>query len=45
MQLLMKDRKYGDDAARKGMLSIFDMPGSSDELVNRYRNRMFNALH
>ncbi len=45
LQLLMKDRKYGDDAARKGMLSIFDMPGSSDELVNRYRNRMFNALH
>jgi putative thioredoxin len=45
MTLMRKDRKYGDDAARKGMLKIFDILGGSGELVNRYRARMFNALH
>jgi putative thioredoxin len=43
--LLQKDRAYGDDAARKGMLAIFDIFGGSGDLVNRFRNRMFNALH
>jgi putative thioredoxin len=43
--LLQKDRAYGDDRARKGMLAIFDIFGGSGELVNRFRNRMFNALH
>ncbi|OOZ35816.1 thioredoxin [Solemya velesiana gill symbiont] len=45
LKLMMKDRSYGDDTARKGMLSIFEMLGSNNEMVNRYRNRMFNALH
>jgi putative thioredoxin len=43
--LMQKDRKYGDDAARKGMLKVFDILGGSGELVSRYRARMFNALH
>jgi putative thioredoxin len=42
--LLQKDRNYGDDAARKGMLAIFDILGGGD-LVNHFRNRMFNVLH
>lgn len=45
MALMQKDRKYGDDAARKGMLRIFDILGGSGELVSRYRAQMFNALH
>ncbi len=45
MILMQKDRKYGDDAARKGMLKIFDLLGGSGELVARYRARMFNVLH
>ncbi|HIP52689.1 MAG TPA: thioredoxin [Chromatiales bacterium] len=45
LTLLQKDRGYGDDAARKGMLMIFDMLGPDDPLVARYRSRMFNALH
>ncbi len=45
LQLMQKDRAYGDDAGRKGMLEIFEILGGNDELVNRYRNRMFNALH
>ena len=45
LQLLQKDRAYGDDAARKGMLAVFDILGGSGDLAVRYRNRMFNALH
>jgi putative thioredoxin len=45
LKLMIKDRAYNDDAARKGMLAIFDMLGGGGELVNRYRNKMFNALH
>jgi putative thioredoxin len=43
--LMQSDRKYGDDAARKGMLAIFDMLGSDEPLVKTWRNRMFAALH
>ncbi|MEJ1297144.1 MAG: thioredoxin [Candidatus Sedimenticola sp. (ex Thyasira tokunagai)] len=45
LQLLCKDRSYGDDAARKGLLALFDLLGGSGELVNSYRKQMFNALH
>ncbi len=45
LTLLRKNRDYADDAARKGMLAIFEILGGNDPLVNRYRNRMFNALH
>jgi putative thioredoxin len=45
MALLRRDRHYGDDAARKGMLMVFDLLGGEGELVNRYRRQMFNALH
>jgi putative thioredoxin len=45
LTILQKDRQYGDDAARKGMLSVFEILGGAGDLVNQYRNRMFNALH
>ena len=45
LQLLQKDREYGEDAARKGMLAVFEILGGTGDLVARYRNRMFNALH
>ncbi len=44
-ELLCRDRQYGDDAARKGMLMVFDLLGGEGELVSRYRRQMFNALH
>jgi len=43
-QLMQKDRRYGDDAGRKGLLMLFEVLGS-DPLVTRYRSRMFNLLH
>ncbi len=45
LQLLQQDRKFGDDAGRLGMLALFDILGNDNELVKRYRSRMFNALH
>jgi putative thioredoxin len=45
MTLLQKDRSYGDNAAQKEMLRIFELLGGQGELVKRYRNKMFNFLH
>lgn len=42
--LLRKDRKYGDDAARKAMVQIFELLGGSGDLVTRYRAKMMSAL-
>ena len=43
--ILQKDRAYGDDAARKGMLFLLDILGPDNPLTGSYRSRMFNALH
>lgn len=45
LELLRRDRHWGDDAARKGMVQVFDLLGGQGELVNRYRRLMFTALH
>jgi putative thioredoxin len=45
MTLLQTDRSYGDNAAQKEMLRIFELLGGQGELVKRFRNRMFNFLH
>ena len=45
LTLMQKDRQYGDDAGRKGMLQVFEMLGNEGDLVKRYRSRMFNILH
>ncbi|NEX22636.1 thioredoxin [Thiorhodococcus mannitoliphagus] len=45
LELMKRDRAFEDDAGRKGMLAIFDMLDSSDELAARYRAKMMNALY
>jgi putative thioredoxin len=44
LTLMQKDRQYGDDAARKAMVQVFDMLGD-DPRVPRYRTRMMNLLY
>jgi putative thioredoxin len=44
-ELMRRDRSYGDDAGRKGMLLIFDLLGGTGEVVGRWRSRMFTAMH
>ena len=43
--LMKRDRAYGDDAGRKGMLAVFDLLGGQGELASRYRARMMTALY
>lgn len=45
LALLKRDRAFGDDAARKAMIAIFDLQGGTGELVSRYRNKMLAALY
>jgi putative thioredoxin len=44
MILLQKDRSYGDDAARKAMIQVFDILGEHP-ITAKYRGRMFGYLH
>jgi putative thioredoxin len=44
-ELMRRDRNYGDDAGRKGLLMIFDLLGGTGDLVSRWRSRMFTAMH
>ena len=45
LTLLKRDRAYGDDAARKGMVAIFSLLGGSSDLVSRYRAKMLSSLY
>ncbi|MBI1422929.1 MAG: thioredoxin [Gammaproteobacteria bacterium] len=45
LEIMKHDRKYGDDAGRKGILKVFDMLGGRGELVSRYRQKMAALLY
>lgn len=45
LEILRRDRRYRDDAGRKGLLAVFELLGNSGPLVNRFRTQMFNLLH
>jgi putative thioredoxin len=45
LELMKRDRAYGDDAGRKGMLAVYDLLGGAGDLVSHYRARMMNALY
>jgi putative thioredoxin len=44
LELMRRNRSYGDDAARKALLKVFDILGGG-ELVQRYRTRMARLLY
>lgn len=44
LQLMKKDRQFGDDAGRRGLLKVFELLGN-DPRVSRYRSRMASLLH
>ena len=44
LKLMMRDREFGDDGARKAILSIFETMGE-DPQVGVLRRRMFNMMH
>ncbi|HQU14697.1 MAG TPA: thioredoxin [Gammaproteobacteria bacterium] len=45
LDLLQRDRGFRDGAPRESMLKLFSLLGEQNELVHRYRTRMFAALH
>ena len=44
LDLMRKDRRYGDDAARKALLKLFDIL-EDDPLAPRYRSRMMSLIY
>lgn len=45
LELLRRDRGYGDGAARKKLLSAFELLGGDGPLVSQYRNRLSSLLY
>ena len=45
LQLVRRDRKFGDDAGRRTMIQIFDLLGSDHDLVRQYRRELAAALN
>lgn len=45
LELMRRDRGYGDDAGRKGMVKTFELLGNDSALVSRYRRRMASLLY
>jgi putative thioredoxin len=45
LEIIRRDRKFGDDAGRRTMLSVFDVLGSGNELVSKYRRQLASALN
>lgn len=45
LELVQRDRNFGEDAARRTMIQIFDLLGSDHDLVRRYRRELAAALN
>jgi putative thioredoxin len=45
LELMRRDRRFGDELARRSLLMAFDVLGPADELVAGYRRRMAALLH
>ncbi|MDN6179881.1 MAG: tetratricopeptide repeat protein [Halomonas subglaciescola] len=45
LRLMQSDRAYGDDAARKTLLQVFDALGADHPLTVTYRRRLFAQLY
>jgi putative thioredoxin len=45
LELMRRDRKFGDDAGRRSLLQAFELLGEQEPLVAQYRRRMAALLH
>ncbi len=45
LEIFRADRQYGEDAARKTLLDVFDLLGRDDPLTARYRRRLASFLY
>ncbi len=44
LEVVERDREHREDGARKALLSLFDLVGTDDPLVQRYRRKLANLL-
>jgi putative thioredoxin len=44
LTIIQNDRSFGDDAARKGLLAVFELLGEENDLVATYRRRLSSAM-
>ena len=45
LEIVRRDRKFGDDAGRKAMLAVFNLLGTGNDLVKKYRTLLSSALN
>ena len=45
LEIVRRDRKFRDDAARKAVLAVFNILGGQGEIVTRYRKQLSMALN
>jgi putative thioredoxin len=45
LELVRRDRKFADDAGRKGLLTVFALLGNKDPRVSQYRTVLSRALN
>ncbi len=45
LEIMSRDRAYGDDAGRKSLLDVFNLLGNDDPLVGEYRRKMASVLY
>lgn len=45
LQLFMSNREYGDGAAQRTLIQVFELLGNENELVAQYRRKMYQALY
>jgi putative thioredoxin len=44
LEIVRRDRTFGDDIARRRMLAVFEMAAADAELVDEYRSRLSSVL-
>ncbi|MCB1622147.1 MAG: thioredoxin [Thiothrix sp.] len=45
LAVMQKDRSFGEDAGRQGLLNTFELLGAASPLVKKYRGKMFSLLY
>jgi putative thioredoxin len=45
LEVMRRDRAFGEDAGRRHLLQAFDVLGDQDPLVTQYRRRLASLLH